>query len=435
MNKVATMAIVPEQISCLKNNSVPNKGRKNKGIEWGSGWMGINGIRPQALPVHVKPSPIPHHTILRIGESKLGFSSPSSKMARLPQLPLELIIKILAISLEEEPVCAFNLLAPEWNLCGRQHGELETLLRSTRFDTYTVLEGGQGHLSTTFDHCSKDCIHLPLMHDPRGLPPLEPYLDRELIKEWSGTNTMEFGQTPWYIGPLSDPELARKVGNYPLLRHPLALDLIPFHDPVSTNTLKAMVPPVPGTTGAPMTFIYERIQHLVLNTVPSLWDLKNTDFGTMPDDPQGIAPGVLEAIDAQLAVERSFHLIADWAAMTRLESVFLDVRPFSRDKLGEADIAAAACGLAGRGLKLLVVAGLRSFEYYTGPEPMEMGPDSDAEYDGKDGGRAYNPCGWDWIRLFRDAVRPGGKLILVDKQLDAIRPLPLCRSDQLTTCK
>ncbi|KAK1769403.1 hypothetical protein QBC33DRAFT_617557 [Phialemonium atrogriseum] len=309
-------------------------------------------------------------------------------MARLPQLPLELIIKILAMSLEEEPVCAFNLLAPEWNLCGRQHG-------------------GQGHLSTTFDHCSKDCIHLPLMHDPRGLPPLEPYLDRELVKEWSGTNTMVLGQTPWYIGPLSDSELARK----------------------------AMVPPVPGTTGAPITFIYERIQHLVLNTVPSLWDLKNTDFGTMPDYPQDIAPGVLEAIDAQLAVERSFHLIADWAAMTRLESVFLDVRPFSRSKLGEADIAAAACGLAGRGLKLLVVAGLRSFEYYTGPEPMEMGPDSDAEDDGKDGGRAYNPGGWDWIRLFRDAVRPGGKLILVDKQLDAIRPLPFCRSDQLITCK
>lgn len=38
----------------------------------------------------------------------------------------------------EPPVCAFHLLAPEWNICQRKYQELQKILKMVRVDTYTV---------------------------------------------------------------------------------------------------------------------------------------------------------------------------------------------------------------------------------------------------------------------------------------------------------
>lgn len=353
------------------------------------------------------------------------FVTELNKMGELPQLPPELVTRILAMALETEPVCAFDLFVPDWNLCSGKHAELEEVLRSTRFDTYTAGEGGQGYVSTTFGHCGIDCIHLPLM-EHRGLLPIEPNLDREMVKEWSSRSVMIFQQKYQKLGPLADPDLADKVGGCFLLRNPDAVKLYPYVDLPGAALLT--VPAVPGTApGEGRTiFLYERMRHVMFNADSKLFPLGASDFGIMPDHPMDVAQDTIDKVRLRLEVEQFSHLLVNWSLMPRLETLFLDLRKFSWDVLDDmAVVEDAARRLAGKGLELLVVAGLRSYALYPGPAEMVWencrGPTDRSD---------FYPGGVDWIRMFKLAVRPGGRLILIDKQLDAIRTLPFRPQDQ-----
>ena len=87
--------------------------------------------------------------------------------------------------------------------------------------------------------------------------------------------------------------------------------------------------------------------------------------------------------------------------------------------LSSAELAKVARALGGKGLKLLVVAGLRSWDMYPGGNALELaeveGGTWDAEWEvwrrGLNGEGEVN-----WWKMFMGAVRPGGRLVFVDKQ-------------------
>lgn len=353
-------------------------------------------------------------------------------MGVLPQLPRELITKILALALETEPICAFKLFVPEWHLCPARHGELDSILRTTRFDTYTVRGPDQGDISTTFSHKGEDCIYLPVMWDPNGWElPFDEHMHRELVKEWSGRAMMVFGQKAGNLGSLMEPDITKKIRESILLRHPSAVATLPFRD-LGADHRQWIVPPVPGRTleeeeeAGTAIYLYDRVRHVMLNTDPTLWSLTAAEFRHPDDELSGVSEETLDAVQVRLEEEQFAHLFARWHSMPRLESLFLDVRQYTKhsfEDVEEKTMRDAAEGLAGMELDLLVVAGLRSYASYPGPEEMV-----EEDLKAGDSGGLYMGGG-SRIRLFGRAVKVGGRLILVDKRMDTLHRLPFRRSD------
>jgi hypothetical protein len=264
---------------------------------------------------------------------------------------------------------------------------------------------------------------------------IDEHIYRELVKEWSGRAMMVFGQEFRDIGSLMEPRIAEMLRETVMLREPSAVATLPFSDLAGSGLRQWGVPATPGKTvkeeweEGTATYLFQRVRHVMLNTDPFLWPLKATDFRHADDELSEIPLETLMAVQARLEEEQFIHLFVDWAAMPRLESVFLDVRQFSKDGLDDLEdrtMRAAASCLAGRELDLLVVAGLRSYASYPGPQEM-LEEDVKVRKPGE-----FSLGGADWICLFRDAVKVGGRLILVDKQVDTIHRLPFCRSDMLT---
>jgi hypothetical protein len=205
-------------------------------------------------------------------------------------------------------------------------------------------------------------------------------------------------------------------------------DLIPMAEPLE-----------PGETSDPY---YSQIRHLMLCTSLEVWRLKFPDIVTMPIS-GSMTPRVqrtLNNIETSLMMERSDCFCLDWERLGKLESLFLDLRGYSwsvtvdEELLGVDDVGflARTLGLYHKAnLKLLVIAGLRSYGLYPGAQELDVetaekgestvGPDPHqypVDPSAKDG--------VNWIMMFRDALRPGGKLILVDKRSDSL-DLPMWR--------
>lgn len=367
-------------------------------------------------------------------------------MGPLPQLPAEIIAKILVMSHELETTCAFRKFVPEWNLCPDEPDRLEARLRVVRFDTYTVRAPGEGDVSTSFRHSCRDCMHIPIMRSPLRCYSIEYNLDREVVKAWSGNTLIEFSQTIGNVGSLHDPEVMDRMLDTFLIRDPDAVRMLPFPDRYVRACSMAYLQPAMGVPPpevkeekekdeeeedeeenvARPTFLYERMRHLMLNTNPRLWDQSPVEYG-IPASFEPIPEGVLSAIRRRVAEEEFAHLFLDWEEMPRLETLFLDVRKFTRHNIGDGVILRAAEALAGKELKLLVIAGLRSYTFYTGPEDLVMRDERRPAGEDEDSKEAWYPGGSAWIRIFRKAVRVGGKLILVDRRVDKIRRVPFKR--------
>ena len=289
--------------------------------------------------------------------------------------------------------------------------EARASLRMTRFDTYTVLEGNHRHISTSFDHGEHDCIYLPILRDPRELPNIETHFDRELVKDWSGSSTMVFGQQQ------KAPNLQSGWASYLATRGGF-----PLREPraMGRRAPKDYLPLIPKLTGLPQPrlYLYQRFRHLILNADPSLAEALMTDAWVYPLTASLSSQVVPWLIAERLDIERHANLSIDWRAMPSLESLFLDIRGFSQMVIDEDKVEDAAKMLEGKNLDLLVIAGLRSLEFYPSPEDMKV----EEPRNGTGRFLITDTDEKDWIGLFRKAVRPGGKLILVDKQTNNIVP-------------
>lgn len=382
------------------------------------------------------------------------FQTPS-----ISNLPPEIVTDILTHALAQPPVCALHLLCPEWHHCARQNPRLETILRNTRVDTYTLplYPDEPGSVSTKFDHspCGRgeDCIRLPVMKDPRVEGVMDGLLvgregefyRRELVRRWvDGGNVVVASQRAGLVGPLWVRMEREVVDGLVLLREEEIVRLLAFGDDSGgmkgdggrvfgvDGLEKEGLPAVRGeeSDGAPR-YLFQRLRHLVVNTVPELTQLEAHHFGSLPRSWGPEVAQNLELIEERLEYERRANLLMRWRAMDRLESLCLDLRGYTYPGmryLAEEDVLEIAHALFGMDLKLLVVAGLRSWAEYPGPGVVEVGEVETGTWDRErrawvDVGKAERV---NWWEMFSRAVRPGGRLVLVDKQEgDGVRLLRL----------
>ncbi|KAK3383823.1 hypothetical protein B0T24DRAFT_688502 [Lasiosphaeria ovina] len=366
-------------------------------------------------------------------------------------IPPEIVTQILFKLYEfDGDVCVFELIAPGWKFCKRQSRSLTEVLRCSRTDTYIVPGTGRGCIRTSFDHDRTDYLRLPILKNPLAVKSLSRFYDREIFREWA-TNSLiiipqaitRFSNNIW--GPLL-PQLAPAVR---LLRDPkMALRLLPYADDDEAEArtkyrLPPLPPPDPDQEGnetenqAPRSnppteqasptprpapeFIYSRIRHLMLTTSPETWFLQAQDIIDIPDRASPSAQEAFEVIHDCLDFERAAYLHVDWRQLSSLEMLFLDCRGYSHGVIERREIVDLARALRSSGmpLRLLVIAGLRSYHRYPGSEALTIdevesgvpGPEQDVVYN--DSGNGVN-----WWLMFRRAVRPGGRLIFIDKRFD-----------------
>lgn len=402
--------------------------------------------------------------------------------SKLPYtLPPDIITDILTRNLTQPPACALALLCPEWFLCHRRrrHPYLQTVLRTTRIDTYTLAADPDrdpdqpqrgGTVSTSFGHAPGGgaCLCLPYMNDPRpmmeekkdgggggGLPG---YYRREVVRRWAGKSVVVVSQrdAPALVGPLwAGDWTPEAVGRMVILREEGAVRLLPYEDDLrecfdagggggeeevavysvdgrEKDALPKIGSGYGGDDGGPR-YLFQRLRHLVVNSVPALADVEATELGMLPST---WGPGVtrnLACLAERLEYERRAHLLLRWNALERLETLCLDLRGYSLSEdryLHDEDVVSLARSLSGKSLRLLVIAGLRSWGRYPGPFALGIAEVESAVWDSVR--RVWmsekRGEGISWWHMFREAVRPGGQLVFVDKQneeeLRLLRPAP-----------
>ncbi|KAK1755319.1 hypothetical protein QBC47DRAFT_214142 [Echria macrotheca] len=361
----------------------------------------------------------------------------AGKMSETRRLPLEIQAQIVLNVYRKPPVCVFDVITPEWRVCNRILLWTQEVLKLMRVDTYTVpAPGSQGVISTAFSHGETDHLLLPTMTDPRSLGGLGPFLHRELLRSWATDCLVVVNQKKPQLGPLWNPNLAV----HKLLRDDDALTLLPYEDDDdlgpgadeagSRETKPKFQLPCAADTDEPK-FGYEIIRNLALGTSSEVLDLQPRDVGTMPRSPL-LSPTVqsnLERIEVALAAEQRAVLKVQWSKLKCLETLFLDLRNYSgvgrQRTLERSDIEKLAESLISalqRPLKLLAIGGLNSYAFYPRPrqlriEDIEGVPDQDHS-DSVPASESTSESRVNWWLVFRDAVRPGGKLIFFDRRVD-----------------
>ncbi|KAK5658794.1 hypothetical protein OQA88_1606 [Cercophora sp. LCS_1] len=363
-------------------------------------------------------------------------------MTDFQNLPVEVGTQILIDRFTKPQACIFQILVPDWRLCDCHKPAIERLLKLTRIDTYSTPSASDpGSISSNFNHSSTDHIHVPVMEDCRGLDTLGPFYHRELVRTWASQSTVVVNQVKPPVGFLF-PDL-------PPLQHILrdeeAMALLPFDEKKTGQRYEIhhrfhrlsetdRISEAPGSYELPTfkndapTPAYELIRHLVLNTPLEILKLNPADVGTPPIS-RSYSPVVRDnvgRIGLALWNERKAFFELDWRKMKNLETLFLDLRGYSSNaasNLDMFDIAGLSHSLAGSNLKMLVIAGLRSYDMWPGVRPLtleeveEEDTDMDRTVDTPIMGGSCND-GVNWFGMFKNAVRPGGKLILADRQID-----------------
>ncbi|KAK3310613.1 uncharacterized protein B0T15DRAFT_43704 [Chaetomium strumarium] len=301
---------------------------------------------------------------------------------------------------------------------------------------------------------------------------LPAYYRRELIKQWLGKSLVVISQDldeHDAVGPLWRGMEKGEVERMVILREREAMGLVPFEDddiviavkenkgeggggvkvkkrvlsvdgrekeklPALTTTSMEGGAPSSGKGGGGGEYLFQLVRHLVVNTVPALAEVEAFDLGMSPSTWTAQAARNIVALTERLEYERRANLLLRWDALERLESLFLDLRGYSLLRarfLYDDDVARLAASLAGKGLALLVVAGLRSWYAYRGPDVLEIEEIEAGTWDGRrevfvDAGRGG--C-VNWWKMFKGAVRPGGRLVFVDKDARDGDELALLRPD------
>ncbi|KAI1746786.1 hypothetical protein F4782DRAFT_543985 [Xylaria castorea] len=311
---------------------------------------------------------------------------------------------IISQTLVAPPKCAINLVVPDWMICGRETPKIDKLLRITRIVTYIRGINFQvGTLSRQFDHGDKDHILTPTTDfDPNAFA-----LDVRLSSE----NTMQFYRSHTHVFTLGVSDLPTGMGeealgsdwrNFLPLRSQELKAILPFDD------VKRRVDPDPVP-------IYQYLRHIAVHSPLELMQVTSENsrlVGYVGHESKN------EALNNKLDLDRSAHLWLSWSKMPKLESVFLDLRIYSHDLntkrrcLDKLQVIDRAKDMGHHlQLKVLILAGLQSYSFnvaYEGLTARDV-----EEWDLIEG----EP---NWIKIFRPAIRGGGKIVLVDRLTDEL---------------
>ncbi|KAK6958346.1 hypothetical protein Daesc_001145 [Daldinia eschscholtzii] len=322
-------------------------------------------------------------------------------------LPPEILSKVLSKTLHSRTRCALDLLVPDWEICEPSDPFPANTLDPTRVVTYTRGTGGKfGSLLTSLEHGGDDHIFLPLKSfDDRTLA-INKFCRDEVFRACllEGTQVFELAadDLPHNVAEesfLKDPEAAFPIRG----KHSRAI--LPYDDELPGTDKRTM------PSGSP--FLFKLLRHIVVRSPLTLLYVRAC---TMVGRGVQIDNANLEALDWIIDLDRGSPIWLSWSKMPMLESVLLDLRIYSHDLntqrkcIGKGEIIRRAQEM-GRWLqlKLLVIAGLKSYSFDTSYETYsaELIEEVD-EIDGEP----------NWIKIFSPALRPGGRLILVDKLTD-----------------
>lgn len=315
---------------------------------------------------------------------------------------------IISQTLVAPPKCAINMVVPEWRICGRETPKIEKLLGITRIVMYIRGMGFQvGTLSHQFGN-GRDHILTPMADfDPNAFA-----LDVKLFSE----HTRQFYRSHTHVFTLGTSDLPSGMveealggdwGKLLPLRSKRLKDILPFDDePIDIVKRGDGSVPVP---------IYQHLRHIAVHSPLKFMQVtaENLNLGGYVDH-----ENKTEALNNAIDLDRSAHLWLSWSRMPNLESVFLDLRIYSHDLntkrrcLSKFQVIDRA-RVMGRHLQLktLMLAGLQSYSFHTAYEGVTARVIE--EWDLIDG----EP---NWIKIFRPAMRGGGKIVLIDRLLDSL---------------
>ncbi|KAI8629081.1 hypothetical protein F5Y19DRAFT_475642 [Xylariaceae sp. FL1651] len=349
----------------------------------------------------------PHEELIRTDNAK------RIKTGNIPYLPLEVMSMVMSHAITVEPRCALDFVVPDWKVCSRENPTLEKLLKITRVVTYTRgTDYKVGTLSCNFGHEEEDHILTSMTVLDRNLLTLNVWCSSEYTKEFYRSHTHVFSLAICDLSrEMAEKLLANNWRELVPLRGLRATEILPFDDePFDTTKKRAILLRSP---------IYEHLRHIAVHSPLELLQVNAENSGILDKDARGVS---LEVLNNALDIDRSAHLWLSWSQMPKLESVFLDLRIYSHDIntehrcLSKYQIVDRAQEM-GRHLqlKILMLAGLQSYSFETRYDIVTA---SDIEQWDEISGEP------NWIKIFGPAVRPGGKIVLVDRLMDDLSNWP-----------
>ncbi|KAI1762955.1 hypothetical protein GGR53DRAFT_499497 [Hypoxylon sp. FL1150] len=321
------------------------------------------------------------------------------------QLPPEILSVIWSRCQDSGQRCAFNLLVPDWKLCDREDPLSGKARAITQVATYKRgIDGAAGVFSTSFGH-DNDHIWLPTQSLNDGLLAINTFSHNETIRSFFQDGAQVFALTQNMLSSnVTDESFTTSWRDAFPMRSEHLRSILPFDDEHPGEKKR--------TPGGP-PYVFKLLRHIAVN---SPLTLTSVDARSMVGPGTTISAANLEALDNAVDLDRTSHLWLSWSQMPQLESVLLDLRVYSHDLntdrgfLSKNEIIERAVEM-GRHLrlKLLVIAGLQSYCFATAydsssTEQIEQLEEIDGEPN--------------WIKVFMPAVRPGGRLVLVDRPTD-----------------
>ncbi|CCF47061.1 hypothetical protein CH063_15596 [Colletotrichum higginsianum] len=318
----------------------------------------------------------------------------SSILDRLAFLPAELQVQILFEVLTVSSPCAMSLFVPDWGVCSHTASPVNAIYDLQRIDVYIKGAAGvRGRFETRVKHDDRDHIWLPLMEQANAGALVREFKRRfpaamELALQDLEQRRLRSFEQLWPKGP--DDEIGRCMAGGALVFREC--------DGTARGTRCDDGLDTGGPTPAEGAVLP---RHMMLNGVPrDPWQQLRLRRNALTK----------YRLEMRIFVERGAELLAvDWAAMTLLETLFIDLRAYGRDRDGEDGIRLGAAGMGCLQLRCLVVAGLRSDARYARPAGWRA-CDWEADETEVDGGV-------NWVKVFRGAVREGGRLVFVDRRM------------------
>ncbi|KAI0424174.1 hypothetical protein F5Y09DRAFT_347987 [Xylaria sp. FL1042] len=322
-------------------------------------------------------------------------------------LPPELMSMVISQLQEAKPRCALDLIVPDWRICRREASGSEKSRGTTRILTYTKRDFFQvGSLSCSSDHGDGDHIFAPTACFDLNALALDEGFTLEYVQALYRNHTHVFtlgiDASP---GGTAEKMLGHDWKDFWPLRSQRLKAILPFDDePTGAAKLKSYPSSMP---------IYKHARHLAVHSPLELMELNTHTLELVGDTDRRCSA---ETFSDALDLDRSAHLWFSWSKMSNLESVSLDLRIYSHDLntkrrcLSKDEIIKRAEEM-GRSLQLktLILAGLQSYSFYrvyNGETAQEI-----EQLDTLDG----EP---NWIKIFRPAIREGGRIVLVDRLLN-----------------
>lgn len=306
-----------------------------------------------------------------------------SLLDRLTNLPVELQHQVLYQLLASSGACAFALFVPDWGVCAHGADPVNQIYDLQRTDVYIKSEDGtaQGTFVSGAAHDEDDHVFMfpssAADRDAHAACGLTEQLAARFpaALDWA---LRDVGRGRVHVFQQALPRAPDDVVGRYMSTGGLVYDRATQQD----GSQRCEEPP----------------RHLVFNGAPKdpwLRLRQRRDRATRA------------AFELRLVVGAEM-LEMDWAAMTQLESVFLDLRAYGRGAMEEEGIRRGAARMGCLRLCRLVVAGLRSG---TGAL-REAAPPCDWERDDREPGGGVN-----WVKVFSGAVREGGRLVFVDRRM------------------